>query len=187
MNPRALLLVPLLLVVALIGVMSCSEQSISPLWKQWAANRGPQYAEWIRKSPKITLLRRQVSGRYDGASSWDNIVATARGGRAKRSWYGAAPGGYTRLDPRLLRAMKTLAQDGYSFTVIALAGGSHSRASRHYEGLAFDVDTINGEKVRYGSPHWRAFLRRCGQLGATETLGPGDRGHSTHIHAAWPR
>ena len=145
------------------------------------------YAEWVLKSPKITLLRRQVSGRYDGASSWDNVSAAARGYRAKRSWYGNAPGGSTQLDPRMLRAMVTLAHEGFRFEVTSIAGGSHSRNSRHYAGLAFDVGTINGQKVRYGSPDWRAFLRRCRALGATETFGPGDRGHWSHVHVAWPR
>ena len=178
------------MLTALIGVISCSDKvEPEPVKKKkaYVPTSRAQYAAWIQKSPKISLLRRQVSGRYDGASSWDNIVATANGGSAKRSWYGNAPGGYTRLDSRMLRAMKTLAQEGYTFNVTSIAGGSHSRTSRHYAGIAFDVSTINGCKVRAGAPHWKAFLRRCRQLGATETLGPGDRGHSTHIHAAWPR
>jgi len=171
-----------------IGIVSCGspEEPVKVKAKRTLSLRSTT-ANWIKKSPKIDLMRRQVSGRFDGASSWDNIVATANGGSAKRSWYGNAPGGYTKLDRRMLNAMKTLAQEGYTFNVTSIAGGSHSRTSRHYAGLAFDVSTINGRKVRSGSPYWRAFLSRCRQLGATETLGPGDRGHSTHIHAAWPR
>lgn len=179
---RLTLLFPILLVTGLIGVMSCSS-----FLGGGSSARSAEYAAWIKNSPKIILLRRQVSGRYDGASSWDNIVATSHGARARRSWYGTAPGGYTRLDPRMLWAMRVLAQDGYTYNVSSIAGGSHSRNSRHYAGLSFDVSAINGRKVRWGSPYWRAFLRRCRQLGATETLGPGDRGHSTHIHVAWPR
>jgi len=105
----------------------------------------------------------------------------------KRSSYGTAPGGYVRLDPRMLRAMQTLAKEGYTFRVTSMAGASHSRTSRHYAGLAFDIDLINGCKVGSSSPHWRTVLKRCREMGATETLGPGDKGHSTHIHAAWPR
>jgi len=62
-----------------------------------------------------------------------------------------------------------------------------NRTSRHYAGLAFDIDLINGRKVGKSNPYWRTVLKRCRELGATETLGPGDKGHSTHIHAAWPR
>ncbi|MGJ8697543.1 MAG: hypothetical protein ACSHYF_14595 [Verrucomicrobiaceae bacterium] len=132
-------------------------------------------------------MKRQVSGRYDGASAWDNIVRASEGKAVKRSWYGTAPGGYVKLNPRMVKAMKTLAREGYRFRVTSIAGGSHSRSSRHYAGVAFDVDEINGVRVSYNSPYWRSFLRRCRKLGATETLGPGDRGHSSHIHAAWPR
>lgn len=189
MFSKIFILLPIMALATLMGVISCSEQTkLGSLGKYWYSyGSRAQTAEWIKESPKITLLHRQVNGRNDGASSWDNISVTANGGSAKRSWYGTAPGGYTKLDIRMLRAMKTLAQEGYTFNVTSIAGGSHSRTSRHYAGTAFDVSTINGQKVRYGSSYWRAFLRRCRQLGATETLGPGDRGHSTHIHAAWPR
>ena len=190
MKHPLILSLPIVFLTFAIGISSCSnteeDKKVATPAKKTYSSRAAT-ANWIKKSPKISLLRRQVSGRYDGASSWDNIVATANGGSAKRSWYGNAPGGYTKLDSRMLRAMKTLAQEGYTFNVTSIAGGSHSRTSRHYAGLAFDVSTINGRKVRSGSPYWRAFLSRCRQLGATETLGPGDKGHSTHIHAAWPR
>ncbi|MDA7506558.1 hypothetical protein N9A89_04670 [Akkermansiaceae bacterium] len=187
-SPQIILLLPLIVLGVGIGVVSCGSEWESAQAKlKRAFSLRSTTANWIKKSPKIDLMRRQVSGRYDGASSWDNIVATANGGSAKRSWYGTAPGGYVKLDHRMLNAMKVLAQEGYRFRVTSIAGGSHSRNSRHYAGLSFDVDLINGCKVGYGKPYWRAFLKRCRQLGATETLGPGDRGHSTHIHAAWPR
>jgi len=92
-----------------------------------------------------------------------------------------------RLDPLMLRAIKILAKEGYRFRVTVLAGASHSSKSRHYAGLAFDVDHLNGFKISDSHPYWRRFLQRCRELGATETLGPGDAGHSRHVHAAWPR
>lgn len=184
MNRRLVLALPLLCFVFAVGLVSCGFNSSSPA--ALAAAR-KSHASWIKKCPKISLMRRQVSGHYDGASSWDNIDSTARGGSARRSWYGNAPGGYANLNPRMLRAMKILAKQGYSFHVTSIAGASHSRGSRHYAGLAFDVDRINGIKVSYGSPYWRRFLNRCRELGATETKGPGDSGHSRHVHAAWPR
>ena len=132
-------------------------------------------------------MPRQISGRYDGASARDNIAQAAAGHAVKRSSYGTAPGGYVKLDPRMLRALKTLAKEGYRFRVTALAGASHSSKSLHYDGVAFDVDHLNGMKIGYGHPHWRRFVQRCRDLGATEIFGPGDRGHSRHVHVAWPR
>lgn len=188
MKQRYLLVLPLFTLIAGIGVVSCSSsKSQKPTVSIPRISPRQATAQWLKTSTKIDWLRRQVSGRYDGASSWDNIVATSSGVRARRSYYGNAPGGSVTLDARMLTAMKILAKEGYTFRVTSIAGGSHSRTSRHYAGLAFDVDMINGRKVGYGNPYWRQFLRRCRQLGATETLGPGDKGHSTHTHAAWPR
>lgn len=145
-------------------------------------------ARRILKHPKIILLRRQVSGRNDGASAYDNIRSTANGHAAKRSSYKNAPGGYVRLNRRMLATMLYLADKrGYRYRVTSIAGGSHSRNSRHYSGVAFDVDKINGVKVGYGRPYHRAFRNICRSRGATEVLGPGNRGHSTHIHMGWPR
>jgi hypothetical protein len=75
----------------------------------------------------------------------------------------------------------------YSFSVSELAGASHSRNSRHYAGIAADFNILNGQHVRVSHPDVAAFRARCRSLGATEILGPGQAGHSTHVHAAWPR
>jgi hypothetical protein len=53
--------------------------------------------------------------------------------------------------------------------------------------LAFDIDRLDGREISIAHPACRAFMKRCRELGATEVLGPGSRGHSTHIHVAWPR
>ena len=143
-------------------------------------------ARAILKHPRITFLRKQVSGRSDGASAYHNLLGAARGQASKRSSYGNAPGGWKQLDVRMLYGMLRLAESGYSFRVTSIAGGSHSKRSRHYRGTAFDVDTINGVRVgRRGCPY-RRFMKRARIYGATEVLGPGSRGHSTHVHAAWP-
>lgn len=181
---RIVLILPVLAVLVGFGIVSCGGSSPGEsIFKQ----NPKSVAIWLKNCSRISWLPRQVSGRYDGASALDNIRQASAGHAAKRSSYGTAPGGYVRLDPRMLRAMKVLAREGYTFRVTSMAGASHSRKSRHYAGLAFDVDMINGRKVGWGNPYWRKFLRRCREMGATETLGPGDRGHSTHIHAAWPR
>ncbi|MFT6179599.1 MAG: zinc D-Ala-D-Ala carboxypeptidase [Paracoccaceae bacterium] len=180
---RLVLILPLLAILAGMGVVSCGSSPSEASIRRATS----EVARWLKNSTKISWLPRQVSGRYDGASALDNIRQATDGSAVKRSSYGAAPGGYVRLDPRMLRAMRDLAKRGYTFRVTSMAGASHSRTSRHYAGLAFDVDMINGRKVGYRNPYWRKFQRCCRELGATETLGPGDRGHSNHIHAAWPR
>jgi hypothetical protein len=145
-------------------------------------------AKEVLDHPKITLMRKQISGRVDSASSYHNIASVANGYRASRSNYGRAPGGYTKLRRKMLTTMLYLAdRKGYSYRVTSIAGGSHSRKSRHYAGIAFDVDMINGRKVGYGNPYYKAFVRAAKRKGATECLGPGDRNHSRHVHLAWPR
>ncbi|MGD1979849.1 MAG: hypothetical protein PVJ98_10670 [Akkermansiaceae bacterium] len=148
---------------------------------------GTAAARSLKEDPKVAWLHCQISGRRDGACAWDNINQASEGRPARRSCYGNAPGGSVRLNPRMLRGMRRLTNKGYTFRVTALAGASHSRNSRHYSGLAFDIDTLNGQRISWSHPDWRRFLADCRKLGATETLGPGDRGHSTHLHVAWPR
>ena len=137
--------------------------------------------------PRVTCLDYHVSGRRDQATAQHNLEQAARGGAVRRSSYGTAPGGWTMLDVKMLRGLLTLANEGYSFRITELAGGSHSSRSRHYVGTAFDIDMLNGKKMRWGHPSYRRFMKRCRELGATEVLGPGSRGHSSHVHVAWPR
>lgn len=143
-------------------------------------------AQQILASRRISLLTRQVSGVNDGADARSNIRDTAAGRAAKRSTYGNAPGGSVQLSVNMLRGILSVAGK-YTIRVTAIAGGSHSSNSRHYRGLAFDVDTINGRAVNAGNPYFRGLLQACRSAGATELLGPGDAGHSTHTHCGWPR
>lgn len=140
----------------------------------------------ILNHPKITLLRGHVSGKVDTATAYHNISSAANGHSARCSYYGNAPGGYTTLDIRMLKTMLYFADTkGWSFRVTEIAGGSHSKNSRHYRGVAFDVDLINGVKVGYGKAYYREFMNICRSRGATEVLGPGDKGHNRHVHIAW--
>lgn len=122
----------------------------------------------------------------DGADARSNMRDTAASKSAKRSDYGNAPGGTVNLDTRLLSGLLELAKS-YSFRVTSLAGGSHSSNSRHYAGIAVDIDEINGVHVSSSNPHYRAFMQQCRTLGAEEVLGPGNKDHDTHVHCAWPR
>ena len=142
-------------------------------------------ASELLSHPRVDALDFHVSGRRDAATAQDNLEQASRGMMARRSHYGRAPGGWTHLDVRMLRALLTLANEGYSFRITEIAGGSHSGRSRHYSGLAFDVDKVNGHRVRSRHPSYRRFIARCKQLGATQVFGPGTRGHSSHLHIAW--
>jgi peptidoglycan hydrolase-like protein with peptidoglycan-binding domain len=145
-----------------------------------------QLATTIRDSSRIGLATTHDSGNVDSANARQNIVDTANGAAARRSSYENAPGGSVYLDTRLLNGMITLSSS-WSYFVTEIAGGSHSVGSRHYDGVAVDVGTINGSQVTSSNPYQSAFRSKCSSLGATEVLGPGDSGHSTHIHCAWPR
>jgi len=144
-----------------------------------------QLADRILNHPNITLATAHSSGVNDDATARRNIIDTAAGQPARRSSYGTAPGGTVRLDPNMLRGLLALA-DQYSFHVSELCGGSHSATSRHYRGVTADFNILNGQHVSAAHPDQAAFRARCQNLGATEVLGPGNTGHATHIHAAWP-
>ena len=142
-------------------------------------------ASSILRNPRIGLADFHVSGRRDQATALDNMKQAAAGQRCRRSSYQRAPGGATYLDNRMLGAMDRLTRAGWSFRVTELAGGSHSKTSRHYAGTAFDVDYINGVKVGRGNPYVQGFMRACRWLGAREVRGPGTPGHRTHVHVEW--
>jgi hypothetical protein len=85
-----------------------------------------------------------------------------------------------------MQAMLELAKI-YQYEISEIAGGSHSKGSRHYAGVAMDVSKINGQPVSSKNKLVAPFMKKCKSLGATEVLGPGYPGHSGHVHAAWPR
>lgn len=147
-----------------------------------------QLAQQVLNHPSISLWKYSPinSNSSDGADALSNIRDTANHATARRSNYGNAPGGAVYLDARMLDGMLQLAND-YDIQVTSITGGSHSAKSRHYAGVAFDVDKIDGVRVTSSNPYYRALMQRCRDLGATEVLGPGDKGHDTHVHCAWPR
>ena len=184
MKLRWSLVLPLVVSLVIAVVVGCSTRQSG---RSSARTSRQNLAIALLASPNVQFANYHVSGRRDNATALDNLKQTAAGVSAARSSYGRAPGGYTQLSPQMLYAMKVLSDDGYRFHITSIAGSSHSSRSRHYLGVAFDVNRVNGVPVRAGSAHWREFIRRCEAMGATETLGPGDPAHSTHIHVAWPR
>ncbi|HEX6291579.1 MAG TPA: hypothetical protein VFZ66_20515 [Herpetosiphonaceae bacterium] len=155
-----------------------------------ATNTDREHAQWILSRYNngwgINLLEYTLGcGCDDGATPADNIRDAAAGRAANRSNYGTAPGGTVTLKHALLFGMQKLKERyNHTYRVTSIAGGSHSSTSLHYAGRAFDVDRVNGQEVSYTYPH-NTFQQHCRELGADEVLGPGDAGHSTHIHCAW--
>lgn len=140
----------------------------------------------VHHGGSINLRTDHPSGMRDNAYPLNNIVDVSESRNASHSCYGTAPCGTTGLDARMLQAMVMLKQVyGYDYEVSSIAGASHSNGSRHYRGLAVDVAAINGRGVDSSHPDFRDFMQACRDMGATEVLGPGDGGHSTHIHCAW--
>jgi hypothetical protein len=155
-------------------------------WRKLKEKIRARLADMILNNANITLATVHVSGVKDNANVRQNIQDTANDIVASRSNYQNAPGGTVKLDNRMLAAINKLAQT-YSFSISELAGGSHSKHSLHYDGVAFDVNVLNGQRVNASHPDVAKFKRDCRSEGATEVLGPGDAGHATHIHCAWSR
>ncbi|GLF93832.1 peptidoglycan-binding domain-containing protein [Streptomyces yaizuensis] len=145
-------------------------------------------ARAILNTSGITLATVHPGGRHPGSTAKQNIIDTANGRGALTSPWSDVPNRRVPLDTRMLNGLlKLRTQHGYRIAVSELVGGDHGSTSRHYKGLAIDINYINGRHVGdRGAPH-RAVMSACRGLGATEVLGPGDRGHSRHVHCAWPR
>lgn len=122
----------------------------------------------------------------DLANADDNIRDAANGNLVYTSEYGHAKGRLVLLSPRLLVMLDDLT-DNYTIGISELAGARHSENSRHYSGIAVDITTINGIPVSHNNIHCKGLMTKAKELGATEVLGPGDKGHNGHVHLGMPR
>lgn len=150
----------------------------------------------IHSLPGIELFTQLFDSRYrrdesNGvyADANNNMLDASNGNRSFTSCYGNGPCTRTMLDEDMLQAILLINQKhGLDFRISTITGGSHSSRSRHYSGIAFDVNRINGSRL---STSTRSLNRQvtdlCRAYGATEVLSPPDAGHSSHIHCAWPR
>ncbi|MFF5970791.1 peptidoglycan-binding protein [Streptomyces sp. NPDC012769] len=135
----------------------------------------------------ISLATVHPGGRHAGSTAKQNVVDTSQGKGALTSPWSDKPHRRVPLDPRMLNGLLKLStQYGYRVSVSELVGGDHSANSKHYAGLAVDISHIDGRHVGDGAPH-RGLMAACRKLGASEVLGPGDKGHGRHVHCAWPR
>lgn len=116
------------------------------------------------------------------STSLANIRDTAAGQPAKTSPYGDAGVTSVNLSPAMLSALLALNTEyGHTLRVTSIAGEDHTTTSKHYLGQAVDIDLIDGVRVYEGADH-QAIQDACDAMGATLTLGPGDEGHSDHVH-----
>ncbi len=168
------------LTLADINTLKAELKPYQKLTRQELANK-------VINHPNIGLSKLHTNGIKDAATPYLNVVDFGLGKPAKLSSYGRAPGGSTEISEVLLQVMLALAHRGFKFRVTEIAGGQHSYSSRHYLGLAFDINELNNRPVNNRNPYYKRFMALCRKLGATEVLGPGDADHSNHIHLAWPR
>ncbi len=166
--------------VANINTLKAELKPYQKLTRQELANK-------VINHPNIGLSKLHTNGIKDSATPYLNVVDFGKGRPSKLSSYGRAPGGTTEISEVLLQVMLALANRGFKFRITEIAGGQHSFSSRHYLGLAFDINELNSRPVNNRNPYYKRFMALCRKLGATEVLGPGDADHSNHIHLAWPR
>ena len=160
---------------------------VSAMWRQTVMAEGmAELARQIKANPRISLDAFHTSGRVDGANARANIADLAAGLLARRSAYEGAPGGTTRVDTRLLRALKRMGERG-GVTVSEIAGGSHSRGSTHYSGRGLDIRAVGGVPVRRGTSYGMA-VEACRAFGAVRVFHPSYDpygGHQGHVHCDW--
>ncbi|MFX4271053.1 peptidoglycan-binding protein [Propionibacteriaceae bacterium Y1685] len=142
-----------------------------------------QLAQQIRADSGITLLH-FCGPAY--ASPGQNILDTANGGQASAGG-GDVGDQKVWLSTNMLKWMRDYGQS-HSYRVTAIVGCDHSSNSRHYRGWAVDIDYADGTKISTttaGRTVAGRIKSSCQAAGATEILGPGDSGHSGHVHCAW--
>jgi hypothetical protein len=159
----------------------------SIVWRQYVVSEtAADVARAIVNNSRITLAPVHVGGASDQAHARQNAVDVSYGRSAHRSSYGNAPGGYTGVDIRVLRAIRAMGASG-SVTISEIAGGSHSGNSRHYAGKAVDINWVNGRHVGRGSGYQLA-LDACRANGASAIYHPSYDpygGHYNHVHCEW--
>lgn len=155
-------------------------------WQAVVKESAAEIARAIWANRRITLETTHDSGIRDLAHARQNIYDVMYGRLARRSSYQNAPGGYTALDVRLLRALRRMGEVG-SVTVSEIAGGSHARGSTHYYGRGLDISWVNGRHVARGSGYQLA-VDACRAAGASRIYHPGYDpvgGHQLHVHCDW--
>ncbi|MER6330764.1 hypothetical protein ABT298_15870 [Streptomyces sp. NPDC001034] len=149
------------------------------------ASESARLARSILNTKGITYAGAHVGGTDKASLPKQNLVDVSHGRPARTSPWGHKKGARVALDTRMLTGvLKLNTQYHYRFEISEFVGGEHSSTSKHYAGRAVDVTWINGRHVGKKADH-RGFMNACRKLDATLVLGPGDKGHSTHVHCQW--
>lgn len=170
--------------LAVAGLAATGTASAAPSGFDLALG-APESAQNVLDNAEIELYDAHVGGQDDpDSTAAQNVEDTADGNPAKTSPWSDVGITDVDLSANMVDAMDKLGAD-HSFRVTSIAGGDHSSSSYHYAGTAFDIDTLDGERISSGHPGWEDFLAKCEEMGASEALGPGDEGHDSHLHCAW--
>ena len=140
----------------------------------------------IRRNKRITLAKVHVSGGGYLGSPHENIVDISNGLPARHSCHGGAPCSSTRVNLRLLQAIRDMGTRG-ALTVSEIAGGVHTGGSAHYSGNGLDITWVNGRHVGAGASYGMV-VDRCGAYGASVIASPSNDpygSHHDHVHCAW--
>lgn len=174
------------LATAAVGVVAASGLTVLGASPAAAGECSSSAALSILNQGRTTFWTRHDTTPTDNATANKNINQAASGLRAQLSptqphvsWTSVC------LQTKMLNALYTIGS-AWRLDVSELAGGTHgSPSSYHYQGRAFDIASINGVGVSGGN-QWQAAVRQsCWNNGAVEVFGPGNAGHSTHIHCAF--
>ena len=152
-------------------------------------NGTQELAQRLINTGRVTFASRHVDNNHpnDMANADDNIHDAAAGNPVHTSEYGHAGGRTVNLDPALLRMLNQLALE-FHLGISEIAGGRHGEASsRHYIGVAVDINSIDGQPVSISNPSVQRLMQRARELGATEIIGPPKKNHKTHVHLGMPR
>jgi RHS repeat-associated protein len=172
------------------SVKKSSNQSIVETVKG-AISLEQELAQEIKNSGKITFGTLHPSpdsgfSRDDDANANDNINDAAKNEAAKTSPYSHVGSKDVFLSKDMLVGLIKLSEN-YTFNISEITGGKHGSSSRHYIGIAVDINQINGKKVNSSNSDFKQFMSDAKEIGFEEVLGPGNPDHSGHVHIAMPR
>ncbi len=155
-------------------------------------------AKKILANSNIVLTENVLQHNEPSSGPKQNIVDTSEGKPAWRSSWGDMGHTQVPLASRMLSGLLAIGENNVKVQVNTIAGGDHGSKSRHYAGIAFDIQSAPGEIART-----KLILGICRVAGATETIGPCNNNvslavckatgfetnseHQNHIHCGWPR
>ena len=140
----------------------------------------------ILRNKRITLEKVHASGGSYLGSPHQNIIDVANGRPARHSCHGGAPCATSKIDLRVLSAVRDMGTRA-TVTVSEFVGGVHKSGSPHFFGRAVDINWVGGRHIGQGADY-DMVVERCRAFGAIQIFTPSndpDGAHHNHIHCAW--